>query len=77
MRYLEDCPDGDRRKPDADRRVRQLLDEMHAAERAAGEAADKLIEWEDGNLFHGTAPPDDSVMGYTMGEDQRPRRHAR
>jgi hypothetical protein len=50
VRYLDDCPDGDRRKGEAEQRVAQLLDEMHAAERAAGDAADALIAYEATSL---------------------------
>ena len=66
-RYVDECPDGDRRKPEAEQRLDQLLAEMHAAERAAGDAADALIAFEN---THG-APVDDSAFGYTWGEDVR------
>lgn len=47
VRYLDDCPDGHPRKAEAEQRVRRALRDMHAAERAAGEAADALLEYED------------------------------
>jgi hypothetical protein len=47
IRYLDDCPDGDPRKADAERRVRRLMAEKNVAETAAHAAADKLIAYED------------------------------
>ena len=67
VRYHDECPDGDPRKLRTDADIRRVLKLKNAAEEAAGRAADALIAWEDSH----PVPPDDSVMGYTMGEDAR------
>jgi hypothetical protein len=47
VRYLDECPDGDPRKVEADRRVQRIMSEYHEAERAAGVAVDLLLDFED------------------------------
>lgn len=47
IRYFDECPDGDRRKPDAEARMVALGKEASAAERAAMDAADALIAYEE------------------------------
>jgi hypothetical protein len=66
VRYLDDCPDGDPRKAEADQRVTAALTSMHHAEHAAGDAADALIAYE---AERGREA--DAAMGYVPGEDAR------
>ena len=47
VRYLDECPDGDRRKAEAERRLDRIMGEYHEAERAAGVAVDLLLDFED------------------------------
>ena len=46
-RYLDECPDGDPRKAEAEVRVRRLLAAKNEAELAAGVAVDALLDFED------------------------------
>jgi hypothetical protein len=59
QRYLDDCPDGDRRKADAEQRVVQLLREYHDAEHAATYAAEVYCAAEDADLGFGYVPGED------------------
>ena len=47
VRYFDECPDGDRRKPDAEERVSRFMAEKNVAETAAMAAVDALLEFED------------------------------
>jgi hypothetical protein len=47
VRYLDECPDGDPRKADADARVDRLLADKNVAETAAMAAVDALLDFED------------------------------
>ena len=46
VRYFDECPDGDRRKADAEARVSRLLADKNLAETAAMAAVDALLEFE-------------------------------
>jgi|HubBroStandDraft_3_1064219.scaffolds.fasta_scaffold425215_2 hypothetical protein len=48
VRYHDECPDGDRRKPEAERRLTRVMAEYHAAEDVALAAADALIDYDAG-----------------------------
>lgn len=47
VRYHDECPDGDPRKADAERKLDDLSRRIHAAEVNAEEAVDALLDFED------------------------------
>jgi hypothetical protein len=47
VRYHDECPDGDPRKADAERRLSRIMAEKNVAETAAMAAVDALLEFED------------------------------
>jgi hypothetical protein len=46
VRYFDSVPDGDRRKHGAEQNLNLAMARMHAAERAAGDAAEALLAYE-------------------------------